>query len=194
MNYNLFHNLFGRCLFFLGFIQMTWTSSKDSNKARLSLVCWSLGHIVVNTVKLTASQFNKINRQSFSDFKLYAAVKLRWCGEKSIPPFEVRFGTVKGRLMLFNIIETDKLQFVILVKCLVFDLTEVPFLKCLISTYCLIGEVLNDQNVFIQNRIWVVGFRVVSSFIQVVISQNELQLLGRVEKWITLKVITLWVF
>ena len=84
--------------------------------------------------------------------------------------------------MLFNIIETDKLQFVILVKCLVFDLTEVPFLKCLISTYCLIGEVLNDQNVFIQNRIWVVGFRVVSSFIQVVISQNELQLLGRVEK------------
>ena len=51
--------------------------------------------------------------------------------EKSIPPFEVRFGTVKGKLMLFNIIDKkskvslidfrDKLQFVNSVKRLVFD-------------------------------------------------------------------------
>ena len=32
-----------------------------------------------------------------------------------------------------------------------------------------------------------IGFRVISSFIQVVISQDELQLLGRVEKWFTLR-------
>ena len=31
-----------------------------------------------------------------------------------------------------------------------------------------------------------IGFQVMSSFIQVVISQNELQLLSRAEKWITL--------
>ena len=33
-------------------------------------------------------------------------------------------------------------------KCLVSDLTKVPFLKCLISIYRLIVEVLNDQNIF----------------------------------------------
>ena len=38
----------------------------------------------------------------------------------------------------------------------------------------------------VQNRIWLIGFRVTSSFVQVVISQNELKLLGSVEKWITL--------
>ena len=68
---------------------MTQTSPKDTIKAkfismikqlsltiRLSLVCCSLGHMVVNVVRLVASQFSKVNRQSFSDFKQYAAVKL----------------------------------------------------------------------------------------------------------------------
>ena len=59
--------------------------------------------------------------------------------------------------MLFNIIETskvsstnllDKLQFVNLVKRLVFDLTKIPFVKRLIGISRLIVEVLNDQNVF----------------------------------------------
>ena len=39
----------------------------------------------------------------------------------------------------------------------------------------------------LQNRIWLIGFRVMSSFVQVVISQNELKLLGSMEKWITLR-------
>ena len=73
------------------------------------------------------------------------------------------------------------MQFVNSMKRLVFDLTKIPFLKCLISIYRLIVEVLNDQNL-LQNRIWVIGFRGMSSFIQVVISQNELQLLSRAEK------------
>ena len=57
---------------------------------------------------------------------------------------EARFGTVKGKLMLFNIIEKsqvswttfrDKLQFVNSLKRLVFDLTEISSLKCLTSQY-----------------------------------------------------------
>ena len=59
--------------------------------------------------------------------------------------------------MLFNIIKKyevslsyfrDKLQGVNSVKRLVFYLTKIPFLKCLISIYRLIVEVLNDQNLF----------------------------------------------
>ena len=66
-----------------------------------------------------------------------------------------------------------------MVKRLVFDLTKIPFLKCLTRTYSLIVEV-NDQN-FLQNRIWVIDFRVMSSFMQVYISQKELKLLGKME-------------
>ena len=64
--------------------------------------------------------------------------------------------------MLFNIIEKslvsstnfrDKLQFVNSVKRVVFDLMKVPFLKCLISIYCLIIEVLNDQNLFTESNL-----------------------------------------
>ena len=45
------------------------------------------------------------------------------------------------------------------------------------TVHSLIVEVIR---IFLQNRIWVMVFD--SSFIQVVISQNELELLGRVEK------------
>ena len=31
--------------------------------------------------------------------------------------------------------------------------------------------------IFLQNQIWLIGFQVMSSFVQVVISQNELKLL-----------------
>ena len=65
--------------------------------------------------------------------------------------------------MLFNIIEKnsqvswtifrDKLQFVNPVKRLVFDLTKIAFLKCLISIYGLIVEVLNDQNRFTESNL-----------------------------------------
>ena len=60
--------------------------------------------------------------------------------------------------MLFNIIEKrgkvsstslcDEYQFVNSVKRMVFDLTKMPFLKCLISIYLFIVTVLNDQNLF----------------------------------------------
>ena len=66
-------------------------------------------------------------------------------------------------------------------KCLIFDLTKIPFLKRLISTSCLIVEVLSDQNLLTESNL-LIGFRVMSSFVQVVVSQDELKLLGRVEK------------
>ena len=47
----------------------------------------------------------------------------------------------------------DKLQFLNLVECLVFDLTKIPFLKCLISIYRLITEVINDQNLFTESNL-----------------------------------------
>ena len=46
----------------------------------------------------------------------------------------------------------DKLKFVNLVKRLVFDLAEMPFLKCLSSIYNLIVEVLNNKNLFTESR------------------------------------------
>ena len=38
-------------------------------------------------------------------------------------------------------------------KRLVFDLTKMPFLKCLVSIYRLIVEVLNDQNLFAESSL-----------------------------------------
>ena len=38
--------------------------------------------------------------------------------------------------------------------------------------------------IFLQNRIWLIGFRVTSSFFQVVISENEPKLPGSVEKYV----------
>ena len=68
----------------------------------------------------------------------------------------------------------DKLQFVNSVKRLVFGLTKIPFLKRLIGISRLIVEVLKDQNlftesfyrIFLQNQIWLIDFRVMSSFVQ----------------------------
>ena len=47
----------------------------------------------------------------------------------------------------------DKLQFVNSVKRLVFNLTKIPFIQCLISIYRLIVEVLNDQNLFTKSNL-----------------------------------------
>ena len=47
----------------------------------------------------------------------------------------------------------DKLQFINSMKHSVFDLTKIPFLKGLISTYHLIVEVLNDQNLFTESNL-----------------------------------------
>ena len=38
-------------------------------------------------------------------------------------------------------------------KCLVFDLTKIPFLKCLICIPRLIVEVLNDQNLSTESNL-----------------------------------------
>ena len=38
-------------------------------------------------------------------------------------------------------------------KRLVFDLTKIPFLKCLISIYRLIVEVMNDQNLLTESNL-----------------------------------------
>ena len=86
--------------------------------------------------------------------------------EKSSPRFEIRLGTIKGRLMLFNIIQKkvrqanffstnfrDKLQFVNSMKRLIFDLTKIPLLKCLICTYCLTAEVVHDHNLLTESNL-----------------------------------------
>ena len=56
-----------------------------------------------------------------------------------------------------------------------------PFLKRLIGISRLIAEVLNDLSLFTESNLanW---FPAMSSFVQVVISQNELQLLGSLKK------------
>ena len=66
-------------------------------------------------------------------------------------------------------------------KRLVFDLTKIPFLKRLIGISRVIVEVLNDQNLFTESNLayW---FSSYVQFVQVVISQNELKLLGSLEK------------
>ena len=57
----------------------------------------------------------------------------------------------KSKVILTNL--RDKLQFVNSVKCFVFDLTEIPFLKCLISISRLMVEALNDQNLFTESKL-----------------------------------------
>ena len=68
-------------------------------------------------------------------------------------------------------------------KRLVFDLTKIPFLKRLISTCRLIVEVLNDQSLFTESNL----ANRFSTYVQFCSGghfsdQNELKLLGRVEK------------
>ena len=47
----------------------------------------------------------------------------------------------------------DNLQFINSVKRLVFDLSKIPFLKYLISTYHLIAEILNNQNLSTESNL-----------------------------------------
>ena len=62
-------------------------------------------------------------------------------------------------------------------KRLIFDLTKIPLLKCLISIYRLIAEVLHDQNLFTELNFgdWF------SSYVQFYSGGHDLQLLGRVD-------------
>ena len=65
--------------------------------------------------KLSASEYenketregkNHTKRLNWSDFK--EAPNRNLCREKSIPPFQVRFGTVKRKLVRLNIIEKNE--------------------------------------------------------------------------------------
>ena len=122
---------------------------------------------VVNTVRLVASQFSKINRPIFFWFQTVCSCKTQVTVEKNLSP-SLRYDLVqleethalqhhwkKSKVSSTNL--WDKLQFVNSVKRLVFDLTKIPFLKRLIGISRLIVEVLNDQNL-LQNRIWLIGF------------------------------------
>ena len=132
---------------------------------RLSLVCCSLEQMVVNTstVRLAASQFSKINRPIFFWCQTVCSCKTQVTAEKNLSPsLMVRFGTVGGIHMLFNITEKskvsstnlwDKLQFVNSVKRTVFHFTKIPFRKRLIGISHFIAEVLNDQNLFSESNL-----------------------------------------
>ena len=102
------------------------------------------------------------------------------------------------KLVLFNIIKKsvssansrDKLQFVNnSMKCLAFDLTKNTISQMFNQYMSIYSWSSSAIRIFLQNRILVLGWVVVgfwfmsSFFIHLVISQNELQLLGRVEKW-----------
>ena len=66
-------------------------------------------------------------------------------------------------------------------KRLIFDLMKITSIKRLIGISRLIVEVLDDQKLFTESNLadWLSSY---ASFVQVVISQNELRLLGSVEK------------
>ena len=92
----------------------TICQNKSSNKKRNRSSFSILFAVIVLYLKL----FENTDQMSESHFSVASA------------PFEVRFGTVNGKLMLFNIIEDsktswtnfrDKLQFVNSVKRLVFN-------------------------------------------------------------------------
>ena len=130
---------------------------------RLSLVCCSLGHMVVNTVRLTASQFSKINRPIFFWIQTVWSCKTQMTVEKNLA-HRLRYDLVqlsgvscsstslkKSKVSWTNF--RHKLQCVNSVKRLVFDLTKILLLKCLISIYRLIDEVLNDQNLLTESNL-----------------------------------------
>ena len=136
--------------------QLSWT-------IRLSLAFCSLGHMVVNTVRLAASQFSKINRPIFFWFQTGWSCKSQMIVEKS-HAHRFRYDLVQLRgnscsstsLKKSKVSQTnfrDKLQFANSVNHLVFDLIKIPFLKCLISIYRLIVEVLDDQNLFTESNL-----------------------------------------
>ena len=134
-----------------------------SSTVRLSLVCCFLAHMVVNTVRIVASQFSKINSPMFFWFQTVCSCKTLVTVEKNLSQ-RLRYDLVpiignscsstslkKSKVSSTNF--WDKLQFVNSVKRLVFDLTNIPFLKRLISIFRLIVEVLNDQNLFTESNL-----------------------------------------
>ena len=74
----------------------------------------------------------------------YALVQLKGnsCSSTSLKKYKVSWTNFR-----------DKLQFVNSMKRLVFDLTKIPFLKCLISIYRLIVQCLNDRNLYTESNL-----------------------------------------
>ena len=77
--------------------------------------------------------------------------------------------------MLFNIIEKSKVSINYLFQ-------RKYHSSNVYSVYLVKWFNFSTIRIFLQNRIWLISFRVMSSFVQVAISQNGLKLLGSVEK------------
>ena len=96
---------------------------------------------------LIRSQFQSAEEftdQRSSHFKLCIAVHLKSLWKKSVPSFDLPFGTVMTELKLFKNVEKnvpykvnfrDKLPFVNSTKSLIFDLTKILWPKTLIPIY-----------------------------------------------------------
>ena len=184
MNYNLFHNNSCQGDAYSFQASFKWLEhllrippKLNLLTMRLSLVCCSLEHMVVNTVRLVASQFSKINQPIFFWFQTVCSCKTQVTAEKNLSPslrsgFRYSWRETHALQHHWKVSSTslwDKWQFVNLAKHLVFDLMKIPFLKCLINISLSIVKVLNDQNL-LQNQIWLIAFQVMwSSFVQVVI-------------------------
>ena len=112
---------------------------------------------------LELHSLGKSTSLSFSDFKLYAAVKLKWLWRRIYPtvwgtiwyskrePHALQHHWKESKVSSPNY--RDKSQFKNSVKRLVFDLTKLPFLERLISISRLIVKVLNDQHLFTESNL-----------------------------------------
>ena len=161
MNYNLFHHTKS---------MVKWLPLT----IRLSGVCCSIGHMVVNTVRLAPSQSSKISRPIFFWFQTVCSCKTEVAVDKNLSrrsSYDLvqlegnsRSSTSLKKTEVGSINLWDQLEFVNSMKRLAFDSTKISFIKRLISISHLIVEVLNEQNL-LQNRIWLIGFRVMSSLV-----------------------------
>ena len=119
--------------------------------------------MVVNTVRLAASQFSKTKRPIFFRFQTVCSCKTQVTAEKNLSR-RLRYDLVqleenscsstslkKSKVIWSNL--WDKLQFVNSVKRLVFDLPKIPFFKRLVNISRLIVQVLNNQNLFIESSL-----------------------------------------
>ena len=102
MDYNLFLNTscLGDAYSFQASFKMTETSLKDTIKAKFikyfndeTLICSN--QIITGLLLLMTHDCKHCQSSGFTGN----------CREKSSPTFEVQFGTVKGKVMHFNIIE-----------------------------------------------------------------------------------------
>ena len=151
MNYNLFHNTSCQGDAYSFQASFEWLEHLLRIPLKLNLLT-----IIVNTVRLVASQFSKINWPIFFWFQTVCSCKTPVTAEKNLSPslrsgfrYSWRETHALQHLKKSKVSKTslwDKWQFVNSAKHLVFDLMKIPFLKCLISISLLIVKVLNDQN------------------------------------------------